>query len=435
MLVRTTNTNSASSLLSVGVLVDLYRRPSSGGHVKCWERIAAAAEGEKIDLSVYFLGRKHSVERLAENVRFLHYRPLLGTNFFGFLDRVPDHTDLAPFHPLVYRKLRRHQVLHSTGAYFSLARTAKLSSRWTGQALVHSVHTDTPSYTRMYSRQILHRILHGGTVADTVCDRWSWPDRLGARMQARMHRYLRSCDWTLTYDEPELKHLSSTLHPGRTSLLRRGIDREQFHPRNRDRERLARDYAIPHERHVLLCAGRIDQGKDVLTAARAARILIDRGLPIHTIFAGSGSAKEEIRALLGDRVSLPGNVSQPDLAWLYASSDLFVFPSQIEIFPNVVLEAKASGLPIFVSARGGSAKLVRHKSQDADGVAIESNDSFVWAEQIAAFLSDPLRSRAFSRNAHSFMQRSWPSWRDVLRDDLVPVWQRVARERELAASA
>ena len=57
--------SAARAPLSVGVMVDLFQSPSAGGHVKCWERIAEAARGDEIDLTVYFLGPQPAVIALA----------------------------------------------------------------------------------------------------------------------------------------------------------------------------------------------------------------------------------------------------------------------------------------------------------------------------------------------------------------------------------
>lgn len=44
--------------LSIGVLVDLIWGPWAGGHVKCWERLAAAAASmpRELDMTVHYLG-------------------------------------------------------------------------------------------------------------------------------------------------------------------------------------------------------------------------------------------------------------------------------------------------------------------------------------------------------------------------------------------
>jgi glycosyltransferase involved in cell wall biosynthesis len=251
-------------------------------------------------------------------------------------------------------------------------------------------------------------------------------------MQRRLERYLRSCDWAMAPDQDTLQGLQSAVRPGRHSLLRRGIDREAFHPSRRDRVRMKRQYGVSCDCAVLLFAGRVDAGKDVLTLARAARILLDRGLPVHVICAGEGNQKQVIRNLLGERVSLLGQVPQADLAWLYASADLFVSCSQIEVFPNVILEAKASGLPVVVSAAGGSARLVRHfasAGEEVDGVIIPGNDPVAWAGSIEALLREPQRRRTMGAAARRFVENAWPTWRQVLREDLLPVWRFVAHER------
>ncbi len=421
----------ACSPLSVGVIVDLFQSPNAGGHVKCWEKIAEAARGEAVDLTVYFLGEEPAVLPLAKNARFVHLPPLISTDSFQFLDRIPAHTDLAPIHPRAVPQFRRHHILHSTDAYFSLARTAQVLSRWSRRGLVHSIHTDTPGYTRLYSNQVLRRVFGDSLFGRALRERWRWHERLGEQMQRRLEQHLRRCDWAMAPDEDALRRVGQWVRRGRFSLLRRGIDREAFHPGHRDRARLEREFGIARDRLLLLCVGRVDSGKNVLTLARAARILLERGLAVHVLYAGEGNQRNEIRELLGDRVSLPGNVSQSELGWIYASADLFVFPSEIEVFPNVVLEAKASGLPVLVSAQGGSAKLVHRGSGTAaeDGVLVESSDSYVWAEHLDALLRDPPRRRALGEEARQSIGRTWPSWRQVLREDLLPVWQLIARER------
>jgi glycosyltransferase involved in cell wall biosynthesis len=423
-----------SAQLSVGVIVDLFQSPFAGGHVKTWERLAHAACGEPLDLTVYFFGSEEKVVALAENVRYLHLPPMWSTESLPFLHGIPAHTDLAPLHLGALWRLRRHHVLHATDAYFSMARAAGLLSRCSSRALVHSTHTDTPGYTRIYTDQVLRRACGQRWLGRALRERWNIPERMGRRMQRRLERYVRRCDWALAPDEEAMRHLNSIVRPERTSLLRRGIDTGVFHPACRDRARLESVYGIPPGSMVLLFAGRIDSGKDVLMLARAARILLDRGLPVHVICAGEGSQSQQVRDLLGERVSLPGQVSQDELAWLYASADLFVFCSRIEVFPNVIVEAKASGLPVVVSAQGGSAKLVRQSpSHDADGVAVAGSEPGDWAREIELLLRAPERRRAMGEAARRFVENSWPSWRQVLREDLLPVWQLVARERGLLA--
>jgi glycosyltransferase involved in cell wall biosynthesis len=420
--------SGSAPALSAGVIVDLFQTPEAGGHVKTWEKIAEASRGELLDLTVYFFGEREQELPLAKNVRYVHLPPVWSTRSLPFLEHIPAHTDLAPFHPRGLSLFRRHDVLHVTDAYFSLACAARFLSRHSRRALVHSTHTDTPGYMRIYTDQVLRRLFGGGLADRMLRERWRLPERLERWTQRRLERYLAACDWALA---PIDERLPDGGLADRRSVLRRGMDKEAFHPRRRDRARLERQWGIASDHAVLLFAGRVDAGKDVLTMARAARVVLDRGLPVHVICAGEGNQIQQIRELLGARVTLPGQLAQEELAWLYASADLFVFPSQIEVVPNVVLEAKASGLPPIVSAVGGSAKLVRPSASEhgADGVVVGSNDPRDWAREIEGLLREPWRRMAMGETARRFIETSWPSWKQILREDLLPVWRRVARER------
>jgi glycosyltransferase involved in cell wall biosynthesis len=175
---------------------------------------------------------------------------------------------------------------------------------------------------------------------------------------------------------------------------------------------------------VLLFAGRIDPGKSVMTLAAAAAQLRRDGRPIHVIAAGSGSEAPSIHALLGPHATLPGTVDPATLAWLYASADLFVFPSRIEVLPNVVLEAKASGVPVVVAPEGGG---VHVRTPGVDGVVVADPAPAAWAAAIAALLDDGDRRASLAAAGRADVERNHPSWEDVLSDDLAPVWRTVAR--------
>jgi glycosyltransferase involved in cell wall biosynthesis len=73
-----------------------------------------------------------------------------------------------------------------------------------------------------------------------------------------------------------------------------------------------------------------------------------KGTGVHLRLAGplpSDSYAEEVRHA-GDTVELLGEVSPERLRELYATSDLLVHPSRVEVLSATVLEALASGLPV-----------------------------------------------------------------------------------------
>ena len=71
------------------------------------------------------------------------------------------------------------------------------------------------------------------------------------------------------------------------------------------------------------------------------------------VFAGDGPYLETLQKQALPNTVFTGFLTGEALAELYASSDVFVFPSGTETFGNVVLEAMASGLPVICADKGG----------------------------------------------------------------------------------
>src|SRR5438874_5552023 len=114
---RATASQPVSPPLKVGVLVDLDLTPEAGGHVKCWQRLAEAAVdcAELLDLTVHFSGPEPRRIELSSNVRYVVLPPVFSSA--RLICRVPDHTDLAPWHPRLARMLTDYDLIHTTDAY------------------------------------------------------------------------------------------------------------------------------------------------------------------------------------------------------------------------------------------------------------------------------------------------------------------------------
>jgi glycosyltransferase involved in cell wall biosynthesis len=413
-------------VLRVGVLVDLRWSPNAGGHVKTWERLAAAALDlpESLDLTVHFAGADESTRVIGPNVRYRLHRPIFSSARLPFLSHVPDHADLGRHHRRLARQLGEYDVIHTTDGAFAFARTAARIAGRLEIPLVSSVHTDTPRYTRIFTAATVERLAGRGRLARLLLDRWGLARRAEARMRRRIDAHQRRCAFVLCARVDDRSRVSGLLGPERVGLLRRGVDHRLFDPARRDRPWLAAQLGVPPEGCLVISVGRLDRGKNVMTLARAVRQLADSGVAIHLLCAGEGADRGAVRELLGDRISCPGVLDPAALARAYASSDLCAQPSEVEEHSNAVLEALASGLPALVAAPSGSGRLV---VEGQTGVVIgRSSDAGAWADALRGLAADPQRRAGMGRMARAWARQNIPSWRQVLLEDLLPIWRAAA---------
>lgn len=106
----------------------------------------------------------------------------------------------------------------------------------------------------------------------------------------------------------------------------------------------------------LLFVGNLEHRKNLVRLVKAFRLLRDRRqIPHRLVLCGRpGHGWGNIQAAIEnegaqDCIDLPGFVSNEELARMYRSADLFVFPSVYEGFGLPVLEAMACGTPVVCS--------------------------------------------------------------------------------------
>ncbi|HEX3696383.1 MAG TPA: glycosyltransferase [Polyangia bacterium] len=408
----------------VHVLVDLQQRPGAGGQVKVWERLAAAATTASglLDLTIHFAGEAADARHLTDNVRFQTHRSIFSTARLPFLSDTPDHADLGRFHQELARALEGADVLHTTDAYFAFARTAERMAERRRLPLVTSIHTDTPSYTSVFTAATIEKLFGRGRLARFLNEGAALPRRAAARMHRRLADHQRRCQAVLVSRPEHLAPLGRLLSPQRVSLLRRGVDRAVFSPRPADRSWLENRFDIPAGRVVVLVVGRLDRGKNILTAVEAVSALVAEGLPLSLLCVGEGPERKTIFDRLGMLASCPGTLAPADLARVYAAVDLVAHPSTIEETSNISLEALACARPLLVAAESGSG---RHITDGETGVVVAGSDPEAWTRALRILATDQALRARMGAAAGRWAERGIPTWQDVLLEDLLPVWQRV----------
>mgnify|MGYP002788636719 CR=1 FL=1 len=160
-----------------------------------------------------------------------------------------------------------------------------------------------------------------------------------------------------------------------TRVWSRGVDAARFAPQHRSAAWRA-SLGIGDDELVALYVGRLapEKGIDVAVAAMHQ---VEQALPgrVRLVLTGDGPAEERVRATAPAGSIFTGRLDGAALSTMYASADLFVFPSATETFGNVVLEALASGLAVIAPDAGpttefahvGTASL--HVAGHADSLA------------------------------------------------------------------
>lgn len=104
---------------------------------------------------------------------------------------------------------------------------------------------------------------------------------------------------------------------------------------------------------------------------------------------------------------------QSDVRPFLAASDVFVFPSYREGFPNVVMQAGALGLPSIVTDINGSNEIIKHGE---NGIIIPSKDEEALYQTLKDTLKNPGKWKKIAANARESIARRYEQqmlWREI----------------------
>jgi glycosyltransferase involved in cell wall biosynthesis len=152
----------------------------------------------------------------------------------------------------------------------------------------------------------------------------------------------------------------------------------------------------------LLYVGRVSKEKNLELLGRVFQRLSMAHDHLHLVVVGDGPYLDEMRRDMKDTPCLfTGYLEGEDLSAVFASCDLFLFPSTTDTFGNVVLEAQASGIPVIVTDSGGPQENVIHGQT---GLIVPAHDEEAFYQAVDELVTQPDRLKEMGRSARDSVQ-------------------------------
>ena len=202
-----------------------------------------------------------------------------------------------------------------------------------------------------------------------------------------------------------------------------GVDFPRFQSK-RDNLQIRKAYNISKDSFFILTVGRNDSKKGFDAIPFIAKLLKRRGICFDWRIVGL-STDELDPALRKAGVSnfvhtLPeigpspsGDVSEKfpqipgdDLIALFQCADVFVFPSRLELFPQVVIQAMAASLPVVTTDAPGCGDVTEH---NVNGLIASPDNIEQFADHISSIIEDhSLRNQLIEGGLRKARESDWP---------------------------
>lgn len=215
--------------------------------------------------------------------------------------------------------------------------------------------------------------------------------------------FYRSCRHVYVPSDSMAEALADEGIADNVRIWNRGVDAMRFHPGKRSivwREKRG----IGQNELLIVFVARLVREKELGTLVSVLDETTRRGIAFRGVIVGDGPERKRLERQLPDCL-FTGFLDGEELAQAYASSDLFLFPSDTESFGNVTLEAMASGLPAICADATGSRSLV---VPGVTGFLAPSRNVGEFVEHVVSLAGDvTLRARMAASSRDRSLQFSW----------------------------
>jgi glycosyltransferase involved in cell wall biosynthesis len=190
-------------------------------------------------------------------------------------------------------------------------------------------------------------------------------------------------------------------------VVARGVDTHLFHPGQRS-QALREQWQADAQTVVLLSVGRLAAEKNLDLIVNTYQALQRAGRRVKVVFAGDGPYKAKLQADCPEAI-FTGMCTHAELAVIYATADLFLFPSLTETFGNVTLEALASGTPVLAFDCAAATEVIE---DGQNGWLVQDEDAQRYVLKALDITQEPNTLTEAKLHTHASI-RPW-DWQEIV---------------------
>jgi glycosyltransferase involved in cell wall biosynthesis len=303
--------------------------------------------------------------------------------------------------------------------------------RWCVENQIDLIQASTPGPTGLAGLAIakmlgVRAVGHYHTQVPEYAERLLGDKTLSGIVGAYVGWFYGSLDRVIVPSRATMDNLLARgLRRDRIRIVPRGVDTEMFSPERRNRA-VWQNYGL-NGAPKMLYVGRISKEKNLDDLMACYKELRDQGVHVELGIVGDGPYREQLSEKCQDLpgITFTGYVGGTKLAELFASADVFVFPSTTDTFGNVVLEAMSSSLPVVVTDQGGPSELVVH---NRTGMIVPASNHGAMAQAVRRIVEDKELRQRMSSAARDHVARMrydvaaealWSFYDEQIREDHV----------------
>ncbi len=358
--------------MKIAIFTDTFS-PQINGVTKNLDRLLNYFSAKGIEYLVF----APETEPRIENIHEKNVVRMKSLNFFLY----PEHKFALPNYLEIKKKLNQFNadIFHLITP-FNIGLTGLYAARQNNSPIVASYHTNFDQYLDYYNINFFKKA--------------AWKYLRWFHDQA-LRNYCPSEETKKELAKKDFINLD---------IWSRGINPELFSPKHKDQNFIIENGL--QDKISILYVGRIAAEKNLPLLINSLKVLNKKYKEkIELIITGDGPELKKVKEDAPENVIFTGFKKGPELSKIYASADIFAFPSVTETYGNVVIEAMASELPVLAVMAGG---VKENLINNYNGLACQNNDVEEFSSKLEKLIINDNLRKSLGHNARQYaLEQSW----------------------------